>query len=332
MQDRVKYPRTPKDLDHIDNYQALKANWQYSCANLESMSSRLRQLLDARNISVVVAGSYGRMDACAESDLDYMILVEEKDARVEEVRTAVESMASAMGIPLPNKTGVFSEIIPIGELISKTGSAEDDIRSLAQRMLLLMECKPLYNESLFRNTVDRLLRKYLELVIEDPSKEALFLLNETIRYFRTICVNYQFNFWKEEDKWVMRNVKLRHSRVIMYGSLLLLILNASKRKTGKFEYIANSIYLTPIEKIVQVYRENEDGNYSRVVGVYDIFLKNISDPEVRQALKVDYEERYQNPHYSMLKVLSDSLQTELTRFIFAQRGRWTEQIYEYLLF
>ncbi|MCJ7507862.1 MAG: hypothetical protein MUO85_03925, partial [candidate division Zixibacteria bacterium] len=197
---------------------------------------------------------------------------------------------------------------------------------------LLMESKPIYNESVFRNAVDKILRKYLELIMIDPKKEALFLLNDVIRYFRSICVNYQFNFWKEEDKWVMRNVKLRHSRIIMYAGLLLLILNASKNTEDKFSYMQSKIYLTPIEKIIHVYTDNKDLSFTRILGTYDVFLRKNSDGEIRKALRVDYDERYSNPYYAELKVNSDNLQTEFTRFIFAQKGRWTEQIYEYLIF
>ncbi len=71
---------------------------------------------------------------------------------------------------------------------------------------------------------------------------------------------------------------------------------------------------------------------SRILGIYDIFIRKISDANIRASLRSDYEERYSNPYYSELKVNSDSLQTELTRFIFAQKGKWTDHIYEYLIF
>jgi len=331
---RIKYPREPQLID-LRNYPTLKGNWAFSYQKLFDLNLKLTEGLDRPAVSIVVAGSFGRLDASPESDLDYMVLTETQDKDTDEIKAAIREAAQEVGIQMPNPTGVFSEVIPITDMIEKTGSREDTLSSLAQRMLLLMETKPLYNETLYRNVVDRILRKYLALVIDDPSKEALFFINDIIRYFRTICVNYEFNFWKEEDKWVMRNVKLRHSRILMYAGLLFLVLNASKHTEhddSKLAYILPRIELTPLEKIAHVYKDNHDHSASRVYSIYDVFLRKVSDPEIRKALRADYEDRYSNPYYVELKVTSDALQTELTRFIFAQKGRWTEQVFEYLVF
>ena len=118
----------------------------------------------------------------------------------------------------------------------------------------------------------------------------------------------------------------------MYAGLLLLVMNASKNRTDKFGYISSKIHLTPIEKIIHVYSDNNAPNIDRVLGPYDMFLRKISDPEIRQALQADYDNRYLNPYYADLKVNSDGLQTELTRFIFARKGIWSDLIYEYLIF
>jgi len=109
-------------------------------------------------------------------------------------------------------------------------------------------------------------------------------------------------------------------------------MNASKNREDKFAYISSKIHLTPIEKIIHVYNDNNDPNIDRVLGPYDVFLRRISDPGIRQALQADYDNRYLNPYYADLKVNSDSLQTELTRVIFARKGNWSDQIYEYLIF
>lgn len=334
MTKRIKYPKKPTftDLSHCP---ALKANWEYSCDKLSHLNARLVDKVKTPDVAIVVAGSFGRLDACSESDLDYMILTEKPNGDMADVKSVIVEAAKELGIPMPNQTGVFSETIPITDMIERTGSKDDSISSLAQRMLLLMESRPIYNEQLFRDVVNRTLRKYLASVIEDTAKEALFLINDIIRYFRTICVNYEFNFWKEEDKWVMRNVKLRHSRIVMYAGLLLLVLNSSKyteHDDNKWAYLSTRVELSPLEKIAHVYKDNRDHAVNRVLSIYDVFLRKISNPEMRKALRIDYEERYKSPDYIEMKVTSDALQTELTRFIFAQKGRWTEQVLEYLIF
>jgi len=332
MDDKIRYPKSPAGVESLDRFQGLKKNWDFSRDRLEELSKGLSEELGSMPISVVVAGSFGRLDACTESDLDFMLISQDKLEDEDKITDKVKEVASSCNVKAPNPEGVFSRFIIIPKMMETIGSRDDSLVSLAQRMLLLMESKPIYNESMYRSAVDQFLTKYLELVKVDPPKEAIFMLNDIIRYFRSICTNYQFNFWREEEKWVTRNIKLRHSRIIMYAGLLLLVMNASKNRTDKFGYISSKIHLTPIEKIIHIYSDNNDPNIDRVLGHYDVFLRKMSDPEIRQALQADYDDRYLNPYYADLKVNSDGLQTELTRFILARKGIWSDLIYEYLIF
>jgi predicted nucleotidyltransferase len=330
----ISYPPKPQYVNDFEHYFFLKQNWDISYNNLKKINHDLNtQFGNDESFSIVVAGSYGRMEASIESDLDYIIITEGvQQIDIKQIRNKITEIINDYKIPRPKDTGVFAETRSKSNIINVIGDSNDDLVSLAQRLLLIMETKSIYNEELFRNTIDEILKKYLEYVIEDPRKEAVFLLNDLIRYFRSIAVNYQYNFWKDNSKWTIRNVKLRHSRVLIYAGLLLLILNASKNRTDKYNYIFNNVFLTPIEKIISVYIDNNDYNYYKLLGAYNLFLGNMNDNKVRQGLQVDYHERYNNPYYSELKVTSDAFQCELYRFINSQRGNWSEKIFEYLIF
>lgn len=261
-----------------------------------------------------------------------MLLSQNKLENEDEILTCIKKVADEFNIDLPNPEGVFSEIISVSDLVNKLGSRDDTLDCLAQRMLMLMETKPLYDEKIYQNVTDQILRRYLQHIIQNPKKEALFLMNDLIRYFRSICVNYQFHFWKEQEKWALRNAKLRHSRIILYAGLLFLIMNASKERKDKFSYISSKIYLTPLEKIAFVYSDNEDNSFDKILGIYEIFLRKITDVDIRNGLQIDYKHRYSNPHYIELRESAESLRTELTRFVFSMKGIWTEQVLEYLIF
>ena len=112
----------------------------------------------------------------------------------------------------------------------------------------------------------------------------------------------------------------------------MLIMNASKYRRDKFAYLSPLVHLTPLEKIASVYADNDDYSMDKVLGAYEVFLRKISDQEIRNYLNTDYEDRYNNPHYLELKVSADSLRSELSRFIFSMRGKWTDQVIEYLVF
>ncbi len=329
---RIKYPSKPIDEMDISKFQTIKANWKFSGMTLEKINERLNDLLDNEEISVAVAGSYGRLEASPNSDLDFIVLSYHILKEKKRVLDCIKNVSDELNIGLPNPEGVFSEFISVADFVDKLGSRNDTLECVAQRMLLLMETRPIYNEEVYKDVTDQVLRKYLEYVIQDPKKEVLFLMNDLIRYFRSICVNYQFQFWKEQEKWTLRNVKLRHSRIVLYAGLLFLIMNASKERKDKFSYISERIHYTPLEKIAFVYADNGDYSFDKVLGIYEVFLRKITDEEIRNSLQIDYENRYSNPSYLELKVSADSLRTELTRFIFSMRGIWTDQVLEYLVF
>lgn len=338
--DAIRYPETfTPQGEQIDlrPYPVIAASWENTQRRLTSLTNALTAALaalpQADDYCVAAAGSFGRMEASETSDLDYMVLAAESlgTELQQKILETIRQVATDNKISLPNPEGVFAQVTDYNDLIAKAGSKEDTLDSLAQRLLLLMEARPIYNETVFRNAVDLILRKYLSYLYVDPGKEALFLLNDLIRYFRSICVNYEFNLWREEEKWVLRNIKLRHSRIVMYAGLLLSVMNASIHK-NKPSYIRDMLPLTPLERIVSVYQEVGGRGYTRILAIYDTFLRRIQDPEIRGHLQVDYEERHSLPDYREMSVTADALTAELTRFILSQRARWTEAVFEYVLF
>ena len=162
------------------------------------------------------------------------------------------------------------------------------------------------------------------------------MMNDLMRYFRALCVNYQWDFENDPIKWPIRNVKLRHSRLIMYSGLLFLLGEASKERVDKVTWLRERLRLTPLERLGWVYGENHDWNFHRIVGLYNVFLSRINNPDVRKSLRPEvndtYIERFRNELYAELKANSDGLIAELLRFVFARRGAWSERFYEYLIF
>mgnify|MGYP006430333249 CR=1 FL=1 len=207
-----------------------------------------------------------------------------------------------------------------------------------------METQPVYSNEDYRYIISQVVDRYATgYVKEDSKKEWVFLLNDLIRYFRSLAVNYQSDFENDSFKWLLRNIKLRHSRLIMYSGLLTLIAEGSKERKDKVTLLQKNLLMTPLERIAWVYQQNKDWNFYRIAGLYDVFLSYLNDPDLRNKLlsetdqentseKNIYEQRYANPTFSNLKANSDSLIAELLRFTLGQRGNWTERFFEYLIF
>jgi hypothetical protein len=195
-------------------------------------------------------------------------------------------------------------------------------------MLLLLESRAVYNDAKYEGLITELFSKYAEYLKGAPDKEYVFLMNDLIRYFRYICVNYQATFWR-----VIRNLKPRQSRVIMYAGLLFLIGEASKYQGDeKISFVRDHLALTPLERLGLVYKNNQDHGFFRVIGLYNVFLSRLSDEAWRTRLNVEYDDRYSLPEFSEMKANSDALVAELLRFVFARRGQWSDRFFEYLIF
>ena len=234
----------------------------------------------------------------------------------------------------PNKSGVFSQPRSRAELLEPIGHADEKSDELGKRMLLLLESRPVYQTEVFEQLLLELFKKYSEYVSDDPDKEFALLANDLMRYFRYICVNYQSSFWRQNEKWALRNIKLRHSRIVMYAGLLFLIGEASKYSGDKkIETVWEKLPLTPLERISWVYKENHDGGFFRVLGLYNVFVSRLSDNAWRDQLKqLDYKERYNTAAFAELKANSDAFIAEFVRFIFARRGQWSDRFFEYVFF
>lgn len=329
----INYPVEPSFSEHLSNFPNIKNNWNYSVDKLNSIAKSLSEVFMDNSFTIVIAGSYGRLEASSNSDFDYFILSDDPRTNYIEIKNNVNEVLKKVGIDPPNADGVFSKNFQISDLLDGTGSHEDYLPKLGQRMLLLMESRPIYNETLFKETVGKALDKYLDLVKIHPKKECVFLLNDLIRYFRSMAVNYQFTFWKDSQKWTIRNIKLRHSRVLIYAGVLLLILEASTKGKEKHAFLENNIYKTPLEKLFEVIYISNKSSMEVLFQKYDLFLGKMNDENVRTELsKVEYEHRTQSTCYMELKKNSDAFLSDLSKFVFSKIDHWSEEVMTYLIF
>lgn len=286
----------PKGIPSISRYHSIQANWEFSARVL----SRLRDMMHGEakawgnDVIVGVAGSLGRFEASTKSDIDCIILTKNK-ALEPLVRQQIANAATELHLSLPKRDGVFSGTSSVEELLSDIGGFTEDLGVLGRRMLMLLEGFPIYNEPGYELSIEGILRKYAEYIVREGHKQFVFLMNDLIRYFREICVNYQNSFWRENEKWPLRNIKLRHSRIVMYAGLLFTLGCASTFSGDRYKFVKDGLYITPLERIAAAYKDAGDDCFFRVAGSYNIFLSRVSSDESRdKLLKLEYENRYES--------------------------------------
>lgn len=331
----------------IKRYGALTESWTFSAEEIARIKAALAAAaLPETVITLAVAGSLGRMEAAREvSDCDLIIVLTERtradENEAQRIYDYVWGVLKKLGIKTPKAMGVFSKATSIEELCDPKnfGAYREDLPTFAKRLLLLLETQPVFHHEGYQKVIRAVLNRYADpYVAQDPRKEWVLLINDLIRYFRSICVNYQWDFDNEHGKWPIRNVKLRHSRVVMYMGLLMLLGECSHERRNKVDWLEKRLLFTPLERIAAAYCAARDTSFFRIAGAYDIFLGLLSKDEVRKELNNDklqpgsYEMRYQMRNYAILKANSDGLAGELVRFIMSRRGDWSERFFEYLLF
>ena len=309
---------------------------EFSNSKLSLIKKDIRNSLKEKNYKgsdiVAVFGSYAREEASTFSDLDYLI-ISECDDDYNTISDVIKCVCTKYEISSPNQDGVFNAMEKKENIVGSIGSKVDNYETLSRRMLFLLESKSLYNEEEHLQFVNEILSNYTQEIDHDVTKNYVHLLNDLIRYFRTICVNYAYTKDVDKFKWSMRNIKLRHSRVIMYASLLCVLGTLSKyAKEDKNEILKKLVLLTPLQRFYFSYKHSEDDNFFRLSSIYNNFLYFINNKEHREELfNIDYRNRYDNETFSILKANSDSLLSEITRFIFSNKGTWSDRFFEYLM-
>lgn len=153
------------------------------------------------DVSIFLVGSYGRLEASKNSDLDCIFIhkkpITKKDTV--EIINIVFDCAKKIGLEkTPGDTGTFKEFVQLKTLLRNIGGINDNNKNLTRRILLLTESHFLYNDNLCREIISDIFNKYTKKANE-TGKEPRELINEIVRYYRTITLDYMYKT-EEQNK------------------------------------------------------------------------------------------------------------------------------------
>jgi predicted nucleotidyltransferase len=255
---------------------------QYSEQKLAQLRKALRDVVP-KDEMIVINGSYARREASAGSDIDFYILTRGDAAEPKWAKAVRQKIAKIVPIE-PAEGGAFARVEPRDTLLRNIGGENDDNQNLTRRMLLLLEGEWLSNEEGLKDVRRQILERYIADGMTDHQL-ALFLLNDIVRYYRTMAVDYEFKTVEtsKAKPWGIRNIKLVFSRKLLYASgLFSVAMTADRTREQKISILQRLFDLPVIDRMKEICG---NAGTERVLASYNHFLSRLEDVAVRDHLK-----------------------------------------------
>jgi hypothetical protein len=159
-------------------------------------------------------------------------------------------------------------------------------------MLLLLESVAVTGPEIHQHVKRRVLERYLSRQSRSH-RPPRFLLNDIIRYWRTIAVDFEGKVAQDtraasgEDKFVMRNAKLRTSRKLLYVSGLLPVLLCHYVQAGDMvDFLDEQFAELATDRLARAFLHlglAEPG--ARTLAAYEEWIALLSDSDNRAVLE-----------------------------------------------
>jgi hypothetical protein len=265
--------------------------------NLVSARARTREAVAARraalaalpldaDASVVLFGSWGRGELTRRSDDDWALLVDGAERSVEPDPQQLAAALGGDGARGPGRSGVFGGRIFCDDLLSRIGLDADSNTNLTRRMLLMLESQPVAGDEVHRRCWERVLDGYLEDA-DRPFRPPRFFLNDLIRYWRTICVDFVGKEREGGEKWGIRNAKLRTSRKVLFAAGLVPLLQTHRfNREERRAYLADQLAAPATDRLAAAFLDCDARDAGvRALSAYDRWLGVLDDPVRRAELE-----------------------------------------------
>lgn len=279
----------------LSNNQALSSRSRSTTEKLNDIRNKFEENKDIfydRRVTVFCAGSIGRKDSGKQSDLDLFVLADETINQLDTYHFFAQLIRinSELKYDDFSNDGEFLKVYQLSDLTSLTGSREEDSQNIfTTRMLFLLESTPACNDLLYSKFLHDVISHYCRDEIEgDPTFKPLFLLNDILRYWRTLCLNYEKIRHNPDKPWRKKNVNLKFSRMLtVYGMVLPLITGSEHTRKEIIELCKCS----PLERLARgldkLNASELKPDFSRFLENYEYFLRLKEEKEIQDNLDAE---------------------------------------------
>ena len=263
--------------DQLLGHESLKHRQEDADGRLTQVHDLLKErkdLFQDRKVVAYLAGSLGRGDVGKFSDLDLFLITTKPDSERKwledlEILSLIVQINKHLGYGPFSNDGEYLKIYSFEKMLEALGAPQDDSENLfTARMLLLLEARCACNQLLYDYIVEKILRHYFRDSRGKSTFRPLFLLNDLLRYWRTLCLNYELIRDNPDRPWRKKNINLKFSRMLtIFGTVLPLI-------TGQIHDIDSArkfVKLSPHRRFSKGLDFLEDDDLN---GEYRVFLND----------------------------------------------------------
>jgi len=243
--------------------QELNSAWSYSSERIGEIKAALQNSLPSFVSCVAVSGSLARMEAHPRSDVDLIVVIDDRTQHVTDTQ-AVEAFTLAwdqldgLGAVRPKPGGIFSVCARWKDIIASEarGQIDEDITTFGHRIQLLMDAQPVIHDDQFAEVQRSILHWYAEShlarVFDEPGPFH-WLWQDVQRYWRSLRSRTTWIHANDDSKSVMLNVKLRSSRLLLVFAFLRMLDRVQAEMSSPLEAtldsIVQSLTQTPVERL-----------------------------------------------------------------------------------
>ena len=264
-------------IDRTDNtFSLLTSRQERSLSRLEQLRSQiscLDSLAALPNLCIYVTGSFGRLEASQYSDLD-LFFIDSGHSAAQPVSRIAKTLLDAdlirtvrrLGFPEFSNDAEYLSIHYLQDIKNSLGGREDDFKNyFTARLLLLLESRVLYNDDNYRHVIEQIIQSYYrDYHDHETGFLPVFLINDVIRFWRTLCLNYEHRRNRPPDddyrrnKSHLDNLKLKFSRLLICHSAIAL-LSINRGVLGPDDLL-NIVQLSPLQRLDRIAEIEPEAN------------------------------------------------------------------------
>ncbi|WP_210492869.1 DUF294 nucleotidyltransferase-like domain-containing protein [Patulibacter sp. SYSU D01012] len=282
--------------------------------------------------ALLLMGSWGRAELLDNSDADWLLVLGDERAPEEDLQSSVDAISRGFrdhGLDPPGSQGVFGTWARGQDVLRRIGLDADSNTNLTRRILILLESVALTNREARNELRAQLLKRYLGVTARDFGVPR-FLLNDLVRYWRTICVDFAGKENESGLGWGLRNAKLRNSRKMLFASgLLPALLCHQLAAQDQYLFLSDQLSAVSVDRIAYAFLTADaiDAG-ARCLAAYDQFLGLIDDGNARAELKsLQRAHVGRSEAFAEARALGKEIQASLTALLFETEtfGRVTRE-------